>query len=67
MEVQSNQRYPKETDSLIRRGRRSSNGPLMSLDDHEVSDRLGFIRKVYGILSAQLLVTFGAILMTKTN
>ena len=29
--------------------------------------RKGFIRKVYGILSAQLLVTFGAILMTKTN
>ena len=66
MEVQSNHnRYPKETDSLIRRHR--SNGPIMSLDDHEVSDRLGFIRKVYGILSAQLFVTFGAIYMTKTN
>ena len=67
MEIQSNQGSPKETDPLIRRESRSCDGPLMSLDDHEVSDRLGFIRKVYGILSAQLLVTFGAILMTKTN
>ena len=28
-------------------------------------DRLGFIRKVYGILSTQLLLTFGAIAATK--
>ena len=40
---------------------------MMSLGDLEVSDRLGFIRKVYGILSVQLAVTVGAIVLTKTN
>ena len=39
----------------------------MNLDDHALEDRLGFIRKVYAILSVQLLVTFGAIACTKLN
>ena len=34
-------------------------------DEH--SDRNGFIRKVYGILSVQLLVTAGAITWVKTD
>ena len=33
----------------------------------EVSDRLGFIRKVYCILSVQLLVTFGGIAYVKLD
>ena len=70
MEVQRNSdsNYPKETDQLLRNnGGRRSNGPIRSLDDHALEDRLGFIRKVYGILSAQLLITFGAITMTKMD
>ena len=30
-------------------------------------DRLGFIRKVYGILSTQLCLTFGAIAIVKAS
>lgn len=69
MEVQRNHDYPKETDALIANGRRSNGSPRasMSLDDHALQDRLGFIRKVYVILSVQLTVTFGAILFTKSN
>ena len=33
---------------------------------HDQEDRLGFIRKVYGILSAQLCLTAGAITAVKT-
>ena len=75
MEVQNNREgsYPKETDGLLsgrssqRNGRnRGGNDPL-SLGDHDLQDRLGFIRKVYAILSVQLFVTFGAIFVTKTN
>ena len=36
-------------------------------EDHARNDRLGFIRKVYGILSVQLCVTAGAITITKTS
>ena len=78
MEVQNNHAgsYPKETDALLSGGRDSQRSgrnrggghhdPL-SLGDHDLQDRLGFIRKVYAILSAQLMVTFGAIFVTKTN
>ena len=44
----------------------------MSWDDdlqprnHDKEDRLGFIRKVYGILSVQLCLTAGAITAVKT-
>lgn len=54
----------KDTDSLIH-GRQSRR--VKSLSDYDVDDRLGFIRKVYAILSVQLIVTFGAIAMTKSN
>lgn len=55
----------KDTDSLIT-GRQSS-CRVKSLSDYDLDDRLGFIRKVYAILSVQLIVTFGAIAMTKSN
>ena len=68
MEVERNNRreYPKETDSLLGGGQ-NNGGRVLSVEDHEVNDRLGFIRKVYAILSVQLLVTFGAIAMTKMD
>jgi len=37
------------------------------LDACDNSDRLQFIRKVYGILSTQLLITFGSITAVKMN
>ena len=46
----------KESDSL---------DDIISPERGAREDRLGFIRKVYGILSTQLLLTFGAIAATK--
>jgi len=37
------------------------------LGDYDIEDRLGFIRKVYGILTVQLLFTFGCIAATKLD
>ena len=38
---------------------------MCSLEDLDQEDRNGFIRKVYVILSAQLIVTFGGVALTK--
>ena len=38
---------------------------MMSLADLDQEDRNGFVRKVYMILSVQLLVTFGGVALTK--
>ena len=50
--VQRNTNPAKETDELMP-GRRSNDGSprVMSLGDLALEDRLGFIRKVYAILS----------------
>lgn len=40
---------------------------ILSPDDGEKSDRQGFIRKVYAILSAQLCVTGFAITAVQMN
>ena len=48
-------------------GERKSDGSIMGLDDHDLEDRLGFIRKVYGILSVQISFTVAAIAITKLN
>ena len=53
---------PKETDALLGGERDESK----TLEDHELQDRLGFIRKVYFILSCQLSFSFGAIAVTKS-
>ena len=39
----------------------------MQPKDYEQEDRMGFIRKVYAILSAQLCITAGCIAYTKLN
>jgi len=53
-------------DDALLRGE-DQDGRITSIADMEVSDRLGFIRKVYSILSVQLLVTFGGISYVKLD
>ena len=33
----------------------------INIDDEDEKDRLGFVRKVYGILLVQLLITVGCV------
>ena len=40
---------------------------MRSLEELDQDDRQGFVRKVYMILSAQLLVTFGGVAVTKMS
>jgi FtsH-binding integral membrane protein len=45
----------------------SSNESYQNLKDWSESDRLGFIKKVYGILAAQLLLTSSMCLLPVLN
>ena len=40
---------------------------MCSLTDASKSDRQGFVKKVYGILATQLVVTFGFVALAKSN
>ena len=64
-DIQNNSQA-KETDALLH-GERKSNGQLKNLQDYDIEDRLGFIRKVYGILTMQLMFTFGCIAAVKLD
>lgn len=59
--------YPKETDRLIGSNRSSMGGGASLLENAGRDDRHGFVRKVYGIITAQLTFTFGAIFLTKAS
>mmetsp|Transcript_16001 Transcript_16001/g.20233 ORF Transcript_16001/g.20233 Transcript_16001/m.20233 type:complete len:267 (-) Transcript_16001:86-886(-) len=61
----------RDTDNLLgNEADKSSKGepedPINMLAGKDVEDRLGFIRKVYAILSVMLTFTFGCIAMTKS-
>ena len=64
-EIENNSQA-KETDALFN-GERKSNGQPKNLQDYDIEDRLGFIRKVYGILTMQLMFTFGCIAAVKLD
>lgn len=57
----------KETESLLGGGQGGMGILADSPADCEKADRMGFIRKVLGILSVQLTFTFGCIAIVVTN
>jgi FtsH-binding integral membrane protein len=61
-EIQENQSYPVEVKSH----EQSQNSVEEDIDSTiKISARIGFIRKVYGILSIQLLITFGSVILSQ--
>ena len=70
VEYEANNREPKDTDRLLGYDGGQANGDrssMLSPEDGELQDRLGFIRKVYGILTVQLSFTVGFMTMTKMS
>ena len=61
-DLQENQSYPVEVKSH----EQSQNSIEEDIDSTiKISVRIGFIRKVYGILSFQLLLTFGSVMLSQ--
>lgn len=54
-----------ERSRLLGNDGRDTQDPESLLGGKDVEDRLGFIRKVYAILSIMITFTFGCIAMTK--
>ena len=57
--------YPKDTDALLGNNSTTTGAGPSLLENAQQDDRQGFVRKVYGIVTAQLTFTFGAIAVTK--